>query len=110
MPISNAVDSSAVARAVGIKTQFSQFAEAATQFLPQRIAIVAQGNTAKVYDLAKFRATSARDAAERYGYGSPIHLAVRQLLPLNGDGVQTIPVTIYPMADAAGGAARELEI
>ena len=40
-----------------------------------------------------------------YGFGSPLHLAVSQLLPVNGDGVGTIPVTVYPLQDNAAGTA-----
>ena len=38
------------------------------------------------------------------------HLAVRQLLPVNGDGVGTIPVTVYPLEDDASGVASTGDI
>ena len=104
MPISSAVDASAVARVVGIKTAFKDLRGGGILFLPQRVAIVGQGNSAAVYDTTKRQVTSAQEAATTYGFGSPIHLAVLQLLPVNGDGVGTIPVTVYPLVDDGAGA------
>ena len=54
--------------------------------------------------------TSALEAAQLYGFGSPIHLAALQLLPVNGDGVGTIPVTVYPLDDAGTGVAATGDI
>lgn len=101
MALSTAVDLSAVARVVGIKTEFVNLRGGNVVNLPQRIAVFGQGNSAAIYSSDKFRVTSATQAAERYGFGSPIHLAVKQLLPANGDGVGTIPVTVYPLEDGA---------
>lgn len=101
-----AVDASAIARVVGIETQFRDLRGGATQFLPQHIAIVGQGATASAgYSLDPYRITSAQAAATRYGFGSPIHLAALQLLPPTGGGVGTIPVTVYPLADDGAGVA-----
>ena len=77
MAISSAVDVSAVARVVGIKTQFKDLRGGGILFLPQRIAVVGQGNSAAVYDTTKTQVTSATQAADLYGFGSPIHLALR---------------------------------
>lgn len=103
MGISSAVDASAVARVVGIKTIFKDLRGGGVLFLPQRISVVGQGSTSATYDTTKRQVTSATEAAQIYGFGSPIHLAVRQLLPINGDGVGTIPVTIYPLEDDGDG-------
>lgn len=105
MAISTAVDLSAVARVVGIETIFKNLRNGSLAILPQRIAIVGQGSTTAVYSTDKQQVTSATQAGNIFGYGSPIHLAVKQLLPVNGDGVGTIPVTIYPLADHASGVA-----
>ena len=105
MTISTAIDLTAVARVVGIKTAFKDLRGGNILFLPQRIAVVGQGSTVSVYDTAKRQVTSALEAANLYGFGSPIHLAVLQLLPINGDGVGTIPVTIYPLEDDVAGVA-----
>ena len=107
MAISTAVDQSAVARVVGIKTEFKTFGGPGVTFLPQRIAVLGQGNTASVYATTKRQVISAGEAASIYGFGSPIHLACRELFPENNDGVGTIPVTIYPLEDDGSGAAAE---
>lgn len=102
------IDASAVARVVGIDTQFRDLRAGSTLFLPQHIAIVAQGATASAgYPLTPYRITSAQQAAERYGHGSPIHLAALQLFPPTGGGVGSIPVTVFPLEDdyPAGVAA-----
>jgi len=104
MSISNAVAPSAVARVVGIATAFKNLRGAAAM-LPQRIGVVGQGNTAAVYALEKYTTTSASAAGSRFGFGSPIHQACLKLLPANGDGVGTIPVTIFPMEDDGSGVA-----
>lgn len=110
MAISSAVDASAVARVVGIKTIFKDLRGGGVLFLPQRIAVVGQGATSATYDTTKRQVTSATEAAQLYGFGSPIHLAVRQLLPVNGDGVGTIPVTVFPLEDDASGVASSGDI
>ncbi len=108
--MSTAVDASAVARVVGIKTVFKDLRAGNILLMPQRIAVIGQGNTAVTYALTKLQVTSAAQAAAVYGFGSPIHLAVLQLLPVNGDGVGTIPVTVYPLEDAGAGAASAGDI
>jgi len=110
MAISSAVDASAVARVVGIKTIFKDLRAGGVLFLPQRVAVVGQGSTASTYATTKQQVTSATQAATIYGFGSPIHLALLQLLPTNGDGVGTIPVTVYPLEDAGSGVAATGDI
>ena len=110
MAISSAVDASAVARVVGIKTIFKDLRGGGILFLPQRIAVVGQGSTASVYATTKRQVTSATEAATLYGFGSPIHLAVLKLLPVNGDGVGTIPVTVYPLVDDGAGVVSTGDI
>jgi phage tail sheath gpL-like len=104
------VDVSAVARVLGITTQFKDLRGGSVVFLPQRIALIGQGATASTYSLTKFQITSAAQAGARYGYGSPIHLAARELFPSNGDGVGTIPVTVYPLDDDGSGVAATGDI
>src|SRR5688572_13278285 len=95
-----AVEASAVARVVGIETTFRDLRGGAVQYLPQHIAIVGQGATASAgYALEPYRITSAAQAAARYGFGSPIHLAALQLFPTTGGGVGAIPVTVLPLVD-----------
>jgi phage tail sheath gpL-like len=102
------VDASAIARVVGITSEFRDLRAGNVQYLPQRIAVVAQGATASAgYSMAKWTATSANDAGARYGYGSPIHLILRELLPVSGDGIGTIPVDVFPLEDHASGVAAD---
>ena len=106
MAISTAVDPNAVARVVGIKTTFQNLKGGAS-FLPIRIGVFGQGATASQagYSTDKAIVTSAKDVGDTYGYGSPLHLAVKQLLPPNGDGVGKIPVTVFPLKDDGSGVA-----
>ena len=110
MAVSTAVDASAVARVVGVKTAFKDLRGGGILYLPQRVAVVGQGITASTYATTKRQVTSALEAAQLYGFGSPVHLAVLQLLPINGDGVGTIPVTVYPLDDDASGVAAAGDI
>lgn len=105
MAISTAVSLGAVARVVGIKTNFINTNVGGLINLPQRIAVFAQGASAAVYATTKRQVTSAAEAGSLYGFGSPIHLALEQLLPANGDGVGSVPVTVYPLLDHASGVA-----
>ena len=105
MAVSNAVDVSAVARVVGIETIFQDLRGGRVTNLPQRIAVIGQGNTASTYTTVKRQVSSAGEVATVYGFGSPLHLAVAELLPFNGDGVGSVPVTVYPLQDAGGGVA-----
>lgn len=100
------VTASAVARVVGIDTHFKDLRGGAAQSLPQHIAILAQGATASAgYSLLPRRITSAGEAAQTYGFGSPIHLAALELYPPTGGGVGSIPVTVLPLNDDGAGAA-----
>lgn len=103
------IDASAVARVVGIATEFVNL-QGGIFFLPQRVAVVGQGNSSAVYSTDKRQVSSAVDAGNLYGFGSPIHLAVSQLFPANGDGVGTIPVTVYPLEDDGAGVASSGDI
>lgn len=104
------VDASAVARVLGISTSFADLRNGAINYLPQRVVVSAQGSSAVAYPTTKYQVTSHPQAGARFGYGSPIHLICQQLLPDNGDGVGSIPVTVYPMADAGGASAAAGDI
>jgi phage tail sheath gpL-like len=71
------IDASAVARVVGIDTVYKDLRAGGVLFLPQRIAVFAQGSSASVFSTDKFQVTSAPQAGAKYGYGSPIHLVCR---------------------------------
>jgi len=99
------VDASAVARVVGITTAFKNLRAGNVVFLPQRVALVGQGTTVAQasYSNDKAVVTSAFQVGETYGFGSPLHLAALRLLPTNGDGLGSIPLTVYPLDDDGSG-------
>lgn len=78
-----------------------------TQNLPQFIAVLGEANTANQAGLttAKVEVTSAAEAGELFGYGSPIHSMMRILRPLSGDGVGGIPTIVFPQLVAVGATA-----
>jgi phage tail sheath gpL-like len=101
--------SSAISRVTGVNVEFRNFNAGGGGFLPQRLAVIGVGNSDAVYSLEKHESIGNADAiAKRYGYGSPLHLAARQLFPTGGGGAN-FPVTFYPLqaletATAAVGA------
>jgi phage tail sheath gpL-like len=96
---------SAISRVTGVNVEYRDFNAGAGGFLPQRLALFGVGNDDAEYSLDKYESTGSADAiAKRYGYGSPLHLMARQLFPSGGGGA-SFPVTIYPLAKSAEGAA-----
>lgn len=110
MTISTAVDPSARARVVGIKTEFRNLAVGNVLYLPQRGAIIGQGATASSYATTKAQVFDATTVGSTYGFGSPLHLAALQLLPVNGDGIGSIPLTVYPLEDDGSAVAAAGDI
>ncbi len=95
-----AVAESAVSRVVGIETKFVNL-RGGVKFLPMRIAVFAQGTTIAQasYSTDKVIVTSAKFVGDNFGYGSPAHLTINELLPQQGGGVGIIPVTLFPLDD-----------
>jgi phage tail sheath gpL-like len=103
-------DNSAIASVTAIDTQYKDQRTASLKKLPQRIYVLAQGATASTFATTKFEAPSASFVGDTVGYGSPAHLIAEQLLPVNGDGVSPIPVTIAPIDDDGSGVAAAGDI
>ncbi len=99
------VDSSAVASVLGITTEFQDMRAGGVLFLPQRIMVVGQGRSDTSFSLEKWTSTGAGAGGNRFGFGCPISLVLRELQPVNGDGVGTIPVDVFPMGDHGSGVA-----
>lgn len=100
------VDTTAVARVIGISATFADLRTGSANNLPMHLGVVGQGSLTATYPLTKKRILSAAQAGALYGYGSPIHLAIRQIMPPAGDGIGSVPVTVHPLpADPGGGAA-----
>ena len=110
MAISTAIDASAVSRVVGIKTEFKDLRGGQVVYLPQRVALIGQGNTTVTYSLTKRDVTSSFEVGSVYGFGSPLHLAALKLLPSNGDGLGTVPLTVYPLEDAGTGVVASGDV
>lgn len=101
------IDVSAVSSVVGVQTRYVDLSGGKAKYLPQRLAVFAQGATAVSYPTSKWTALSANATGNRFGFGSPAHLIMRELKPEFGGGVGTIPVDIFPLVDAGGSAAAE---
>lgn len=112
---SDAVSNTLISRIVGYKITKGNFSTS-TPNLPQRIAILAEANTANQADLVAsggtdpYELTTAQAAGKKYGYGSPIHMIARILLPKSGGGVSGIPIIVYPQVAAVGATSKKLRI
>lgn len=108
---SNAVPTELISRVVGYKITKGDFSNN-TPNLPQRIAIIGEANTANQSGLTTdpVEITSSQQAGEIFGYGSPIHMAMRILRPVSGDGVGGIPTVVYPQATEVSATAHEYQI
>jgi phage tail sheath gpL-like len=97
---------SAISRVCGVNVEYKNFNIGQGAFLPQRLAVIGAGNDDAVYSAEKYESTGSADAvAKRYGYGSPLHLAARQLFPEAGGGA-VFPVTFYPLVADDGTPAK----
>lgn len=104
--ISTAVGLERRSRVSGYKIKKGFFSNK-TDNLPQIIAIFAEANTANQAGLTtdKVEVTSAKEAGEKFGFGSPIHKIVRILRPISGDGVGGIPTVVYPQLTKVASTA-----
>ncbi len=102
------VDASARARVVGVDSTFRDLRGAGARLLPQRVALVGQGATAVTYALTPVQVTGHAFVGQTFGFGSPLHLAALAMLPNNGDGLGTIPLTLYPVADGGTAASGQI--
>ena len=114
MSISTAVGLNRLSTVVGYKIKPGNFLKK-TPNLPAMIAVLAEGNTANqgsMTDGVPVTITSAKEAGDKFGYGSPIHQILRILKPLTGGGVGGIPVMVYPQLEAGGaaGAVRSVTV
>ena len=110
--LSLAVSLEKVSRIVGYVLKKGNFATTSPN-LPIRIAILGEANTANQSGLDTSKGqevTSAQQAGELYGFGSPIHAKMRILRPNSGDGVGSIPTVVYPQATPVGATAKIITI
>lgn len=109
--ISDAVGTELISKIVGYKITKGDFSETSPN-LPQRIAILGEANTANqaTLDTTAKVITSAKQAGELYGYGSPLHMIMRILRSNYGANVGEIPTVVYPQAAAVGATAKVMKI
>lgn len=108
MSTSSAVDLTRVSQVVGYSLETGVFSPTSPN-LPQRIALFGESNIANQSGLSTNarQITTAKEAGDLYGFGSPLHMMARILLPPNGGGVGGIPVIVYPQLED-GGATRTI--
>jgi len=111
MAISSAVGQERISRIVGYKLTKGFFQESSPN-LPQRIAVFGEANVANQasIDDTPREITSAAEAGDLYGYGSPIHSQMRILRPPSGGGIGGIPTIVYPQLDTGGEIAAVLQV
>lgn len=112
MSLSLAIGLERVSRIVGYVIEKANF-QTTSPNLPVRIAILGEANEANQSTLdvsVGEEVTSAQEAGELYGFGSPIHSIMRILRPISGEGVGGIPTVVYPQAKASGAAAKVITI
>lgn len=104
--ISTAIGLERRSRVAGYKIK-KGFFDNVTSNLPQVIAVFGEANTANQSGLTaeKVEITSAQQAADLFGYGSPIHQQMRILRPKGSEGVGGIPTVAFPqISDEAATA------
>lgn len=108
--ISTAIGLERKSRVFGYQINKGFFNETA-QNLPIVIAVLGEANTANQGTLStdKKQVTSAKEAAELYGWGSPIHQQIRILRPVGSEGVGGIPTIVFPQISDGGATATEHE-
>jgi phage tail sheath gpL-like len=109
---SNAVGTERASTIVGYKIEKGNFSNN-TPNLPQRVALLGEANEVNQSNFTANEAkqiTSAQQAGELYGFGSPLYMAARILFPNSGSGIGGIPVFVYAQAEAGGASAKVFEI
>lgn len=101
------VQANAVAAVLGIDVNFKNLRSGSVPYVPQRVALLAQGSTSATYGTAKFQATSASQVGEVMGHGSPAHLSMLELFPIYRRGMGAIPVTVYPLEEDGDATPAE---
>lgn len=109
--MSNAIGLERLSTVVGYKLTTGNFSNS-TPNLPQDIAILAEANTANQSGLLTTPQviTSATQAGQLYGFGSPIYNIMRILRPIHSEGVGGIRTVVYAQAESSGGAAKVMTL
>lgn len=108
--ISQAFPAGSIASGTGIKTNNAQFAQLPS-VLPVSIALLGQHATgvlpaANGFEYDKPRTiTSAEDAADIFGFGSPIHIAARVLYN-SKQSIANILLDVFPIKESDTGKSK----
>lgn len=108
MAISNAVSPTVKSRVTGYLIQKGDFADS-TSNLPMRMIFFGEANTANQSNVSTtepIQVFTENDAAQRWGYGCPIHQMMRIARPRQGGGVETIPTFVLAQTEASGANAQ----
>jgi phage tail sheath gpL-like len=98
------VSQTSISRVTGVEATYRNFSQGNAAMLNQRLTVIGVGNDDAVYDGEKHEVFSAVSVAERYGWGSPLHLVAEQLLPAIGSAAE-FPVTMIGLQKASGAVA-----
>lgn len=106
-----AVGTELISKIVGYKIEKGDFSTSSPN-LPMRVLILGEANHANqaTFPTGLTEITSAQQAGELYGYGSPIHSMMRILRPSNSVGVGGIPTIVGAQSAASGATSRIMEV
>ena len=109
--MTTAVSENNISRIVGYAIAKGDF-RTETSNLPQRIALLGEANTANQSSLSTDaqQITSAKQAGDLFGYGSPLHSMARILFPIFGSGVGSIPVIVFPQLEAGVASVNTITV
>lgn len=109
--ISTAIGTERLSRVSGYNIKKGFFSNE-TNNLPQIIGIFAEANTANQAFISEVKKeiTSADEAGQIYGYGSPIHQIMRILRPKDSDGVGGIPTIVFPQLANGDSTSTKITI
>lgn len=110
--ISTAIGSERRSRVSGYRIKKGFFNEKSDN-LPQQILIIGVPNEANkaLLDFTEMKEIiSSTEAGKLYGFGSPIHQAMRILRPVSGDGVGGIPTFVLPLEPAGSPLKLKLDV
>lgn len=106
-----ALDAQLVSQVVGWQVKPGDFSNV-TRNLPQSIVMIGEANNANQSDFDENEIRSfltAKEVADRYGFGSPLHMMARMLRP-SGGGVGSIPTVAIPQKEADAAAAKQIDV
>ena len=98
------LDSSFGARTLAQETSYTPVTGGKTVYVPQKIAIFAQGTSTASYPTTKRRVYSSSECGSLYGFGGPAHFAANSIFTALG-GPGAAEVWVYPLDQVASGTA-----